>query len=1543
MKNIRTGVRSGKDAIILAAIALAIAIPLQLSATSYEIGEIPDQRVWYGDNARLEFQVSANSLGEGAVIKMEASGTESITGLITMDEARKIFYYESAATDSGSFTVSFSARLGDKGIRQDVNITPLPRLPAEAVVFGNDPIGDLPDAVDSAYIEITRNIVDNGSETFWFNAEDRESLQSITVTGHTVIFAEGHPNDLWDIHLDETIQDLTVHVDTLIIRDALHLPQTHVTIHAREVRFEDQDGKPRASLSTVPRSSSSLPGKQVDGRPGHDAGDLTLFTNHITAEGTDPRFYLGGGNGERAGQGTRGNDGDSRSVHHSISNGVYKWSWKDDNTIYSYFDGWVNTSNGSKTWPSDGTDAIPGGLPGIAGDGSLVTTTLDVSAWTQNPGGSEGTRADYVQGGFGGGPRPAWRKYFNTSKRTKLETHYSNSGADWYPPHSAKPTGESPDSVVLTGDLRWISPLAMEKILVYLGHAYQKNHFGYVEEKVQLYIELIELATVSSEWANLAPEWAEDLLQILDELRTIRHRIGSNLDFFGNPAGWVPMLSFEVNKIAFENEIGRALRIMYLNYWLGNKAADLADRIDAMTTLRGEIRDQIGADRNEYGTLVDSIPGLEYEAGRIEREITQTKIDIESLKNDLMEKAKRKVLLRKSAVILGGIAQVFPIGQPLVGIAGTVVSGFASADPDQPVEQTLLSSGINAAKFFKGSQATKKANNAKLKAGEIDLNDIQSQQNQAIKDKLREMQGPIMDVLGESYNQMANSQSPSSEVEAELQRILADTPEYKEMVKEIKELNKEKQAFAAKLAETMQKVARLSLAMTRNLVTVDMLNREIAADSLAYDPRTASLLEAMKERARERLLKYHYFMARAFEYRMLQPYQGDLDLNAVFDKFEDLATHDPEGDHELDTDQFSSLRAVYENQISDITFNILDRYNSNRPSLSAPVRILMRPEFLETLNAGETVNLNLYDLGLFLPDQENLRIVDLKVIELEVDYIGNKDDIVYADIEFQHSGESLLNRDGEAYVFRHYNDATRQKIEWSTRFDPYYGDLDPVQPAAADQSMLQALLTTDTNAPSTEDLLLYSRPAARANLLVKRQINAQPGADMKITKMRIELVYDFTRKDETIKALRFVETADGIRPPILVSPSDLNGRTHGEGAFERSYDIGTQVTVEVPEVYGHYRFTGWEGIGFSNPDATSTSIAVSDNVSVRPIYTYAEDCTVAVEGGMGAGTYLEGDTVALEAFVPDGHRFVQWQGGEFDDPKEPSTHMMASSDVEISAITAAIQAVWLENISTRAQVGTGANVLIPGFVIEGVVPKQVLVRAVGPELASFGVQGYLEDPAMTIFSGDTVVATNDDWASAGAESTLATAALTVGAFPLTSGSKDAATLIHLDPGAYTVQVSGVGDTVGVSLVEVYDVDEFSDGSRLVNISGRALVGTGSDILIPGFVVSGTTGKSYLLRAVGPELETFGVTGVLQNPTLTVMQGETIVATNDDWGDADNLTDLVNVTAQVGAFALQDGGKDAAVYLALDAGAYTIQVSGVGETTGVALVEIYEVE
>lgn len=267
----------------------------------------------------------------------------------------------------------------------------------------------------------------------------------------------------------------------------------------------------------------------------------------------------------------------------------------------------------------------------------------------------------------------------------------------------------------------------------------------------------------------------------------------------------------------------------------------------------------------------------------------------------------------------------------------------------------------------------------------------------------------------------------------------------------------------------------------------------------------------------------------------------------------------------------------------------------------------------------------------------------------------------------------------------------------------------------------------------------------------------------------------------------------------------------------------------------------------------------------------------------------------------------------------------------------------LVNISTRAQVGTGGAVLIPGFVVSGSGTESLLIRADGPALTQFGVAGALAQPSLSVFdSTGKLVASNTGWGSNSNPGWIASSAAGVGAFALASGSADSALVATLAPGAYTVQVSGVGNTTGVALAEVYELAT-SGYTRLSNISTRAEVGTGANIIIPGFVILGTGTESLLVRADGPSLSQFGVTGVLAEPSLSVTNSAgTLFASNTGWGTNSNSALVASAAASVGAFALTAGSADSAQIVNLSPGAYTMQVSGVGNTTGVALAEVYEV-
>ena len=291
----------------------------------------------------------------------------------------------------------------------------------------------------------------------------------------------------------------------------------------------------------------------------------------------------------------------------------------------------------------------------------------------------------------------------------------------------------------------------------------------------------------------------------------------------------------------------------------------------------------------------------------------------------------------------------------------------------------------------------------------------------------------------------------------------------------------------------------------------------------------------------------------------------------------------------------------------------------------------------------------------------------------------------------------------------------------------------------------------------------------------------------------------------------------------------------------------------------------------------------------------------------------------------------------------------ATSSAAVLAVSATPDAGRLVNISCRAEVGTGGNILIAGFVSGGPGTsgtQPVLIRGSGPALAGFGVAGTLADPALSLYQGPALVAANAGWGGGAQITAIDTA---VGAFGLSDpSSKDSALYLpSLAPNSYTAQVAGAGGDTGVALAEVYDATPAGTYApskpRIVNISARVQVGTGGSILIAGFVIGGSTSKTVLIRASGPALAAFGVAGVLPDPQLTLLHGSTVLATNGGWaGDGE----IAATAASVGAFAWSDpASKDSALLVTLPPGAYTAQVSGAAGTagdTGVSLVEVYDV-
>lgn len=432
--------------------------------------------------------------------------------------------------------------------------------------------------------------------------------------------------------------------------------------------------------------------------------------------------------------------------------------------------------------------------------------------------------------------------------------------------------------------------------------------------------------------------------------------------------------------------------------------------------------------------------------------------------------------------------------------------------------------------------------------------------------------------------------------------------------------------------------------------------------------------------------------------------------------------------------------------------------------------------------------------------------------------------------------------------------------------------------------------------------------------------------------------------------------AVGLRNPFRLSLDEATGQMW-------CADVGLLLFEEINLITRGANY-GWdyrEGLanGPSAPPDTITSTFID------PILQYGQDVGKSITGGFVyrgerfpalKGTYLFGDFVTgrIWALNDTGERPLTIDQATSitdlpgivafaNDPRQDDVLLVNYFDGVISRLGVEDPTPRVVNLSGRANVGTGANVLIPSFVIAH-GSKTMLIRAVGPTLGEppINLPATLTDPKITLLNqaGDEL-ATNDDWGTNHNALVLQKTAQRVGAFPLELTSKDAALLINLSPGIYSAISEGPGDS-GVALVEFYDADESKGPGILTNSALRGHVGTGDDVMIGGLVLSGASSLQILIRAAGPSLTEYGVTNALTSPVLRIRRDGGLVYDNTVWSSAINAQEIAAASTAVGAFPFETDSADSAGLITLDPGAYTFEISGVADATGVALLEVYTV-
>lgn len=399
---------------------------------------------------------------------------------------------------------------------------------------------------------------------------------------------------------------------------------------------------------------------------------------------------------------------------------------------------------------------------------------------------------------------------------------------------------------------------------------------------------------------------------------------------------------------------------------------------------------------------------------------------------------------------------------------------------------------------------------------------------------------------------------------------------------------------------------------------------------------------------------------------------------------------------------------------------------------------------------------------------------------------------------------------------------------------------------------------------------------------------------------------------------RIYDGADASKRPFNLLQYSANQFMPGSDAYVSDLISNTDVTG-----LNNYVVRFFDG-------STSDKAPVNDNVVLRVLPAAGQILNYLIKAplvGDGGGAVMPTDFLAFSATVNctiDG--ILRGTDGVIDSTPGPHTLTVGSQ-----SFTVLPEKNVAANIATRLQVGTGSDVLIGGFIIQGSLPKRVAVRGIGPSLTALGLAGALADPIIELHDqSGAIVAQNDNWQGSDQRMDL----IGVGVAP--SNPNEAALIAVLDPGNYTIVLQGVGGATGIGLVEVYDLDG-SKRSTLANIATRGKVQGGDQVMIGGFIMLGDNGATnVVVRAIGPSLLGFGVSGALLDPVLEIYNGNgQLISQNDDWSSGPDATFI-----QTHSLAPGDSRESAVLLQNPAQGNYTAILKGKNGGTGVGIVEAF---
>lgn len=1206
--------------------------------TSYPLGAVPPLTVYRGEGLSIVLK----SRVADATFSLSPDGPRP-NGILALDASTGVLNYTPAVEDRAAFTVTLRAQHGNDREEQKVRITPM--TPPEFNVIEHRTIEkQRPDPEAFAYITFveqkaaTKEIFNN--ETDVDQAEEEKAkinTSSVIVSGVRLVLERSEKYPLFK-RLDGSkehggrtdLKQLTLCADEVIVRSPLNLPGTDVHIHARRLCFE-KDG----AIITTPRAVTVQATQRMEGFTGQRAGNVSLFVRDLETPGTTVRIITTGGNGQPAKRGVAGDAGGDMTAWNGHSEtpkgfGTYGLNW--DRTAGGYepvyvevgyktynartgITSWTKTETfGDKRWPSSGTDpkSYPG-RPGHGGSGGSIVSSFktQLESRTERKAGTPGKRADPVNTARAGTPqRACWAKaVYDNSDWFKnkvvgydiIETHETHAGKD-APVPDADPA-KAPKSGELTlperaGTGDWLHPAAVRAVISYTHDVMLAGYAEDARDRLTQYDRTLADALKAGGVLSGASETNVEWPGLHSEIGSLLQRIDSPYDYFGNPAGWVPMLSFEANLKLYENEIKEAIHTMYLAYWIENrqdrtqKAAATLER--AITSLAAETAqaEKDAADAiAKLGSLEVRCSEIATQMGTLEsKRVARMKVLEEAAENS----QRFENLLRGAGKLLGAVMQMAPVAQPALGAFGKGLTALSDFDPDHPgkivpglagafgdlAKEKLtaklkpLFESIKDAKVeieddeSKDDQTNEKDEKKRQEKREIEKGIAKKKLAAKVKKKLDEEKA-AKDQIVKAFSDFAVSEDQLAE---RLAQMAADCPEYQELLEEIKALNDKKAGFTTELLATLQLLDQACHTLLINQQGHIELRSQLDHNLAQLNLDALQYVRGMGQRARQRLLRYQYYLLKSYHYFMLRD-QPEIDFRAqkVVDEF--AAMLSPEG--KLTDAQYGLLRGVFDDQLKQIVEKIIAEFQERGFAKEGDFQVQLSDTQLRILNETHELTLDFMQMAAIDLQFENVRMISVATEDIGLTGLPAK--AVTLSFEYEHDGISNLRAAGRLYQFRSGASAAKgqpPRMFWGTNIDCTPGKDPKRSEMRVDQEieslighLIDKAVGNDKEKRRVASLLSY-RPGAWARITVRCP---NPNFTYTITKLVLKVGFVANLVDRELASV-LVRMSHDVERGIQCSAYDLNRRSDGSGTFLRTYPRKTTITLEAPAA----GFEGWE-------------------------------------------------------------------------------------------------------------------------------------------------------------------------------------------------------------------------------------------------------------------------------------------------------------------------------------------------------------------------------